>query len=424
MATPKVPIVKGQYPIPYKDLILTDQKKKFRSHPLGQSSSSSSNSIIKHITEKSNPKENEEYGDDEYVVEKILSHKNRPDGRYQYYLKWKDYPDSENSWEDEENIYATELLEAYWRNKPTASPLPSNGFKKHVTSHSKTSTNGKSNGHQIKNQVKRRASFNKKKSSSHTIFRQSNGTSNHVTNSSSKPITATNDNSLVKYRNEDFMKSVSIQRKDKKIEKEEVSSSQGSQLKIPNNYSLTTNNTTSENTKIARDVYAVDDRESVKDVKDEDTSSSESESSSDSDSTMEIDKEDENDDKAQDDQEEDEQNPNKDSKSKSSKVKLGPKKPTSNNRTHENIYDDKGVKSIIRNIDENWDPYVKEVVAIEPHDNLPNVLWIYISWRGGFTSVHLNTEVNKLCPQSIIQFYEKRIIFKGSLNYKNLTDNK
>jgi hypothetical protein len=77
MATPKVPIVKGQYPIPYRDL--TDQKKKFRSHPLGQSSSSSSNSIIKHIIEKSKPKENEVYGDDEYVVEKILSHKYRPD---------------------------------------------------------------------------------------------------------------------------------------------------------------------------------------------------------------------------------------------------------------------------------------------------------------------------------------------------------
>lgn len=74
MATPKVPIVKGQYPIPYRDL--TDQKKKFCSHPLGQSSSSSSNSIN---VEKSSPSENEDYEDDEYVVEKILSHKNRPD---------------------------------------------------------------------------------------------------------------------------------------------------------------------------------------------------------------------------------------------------------------------------------------------------------------------------------------------------------
>lgn len=277
--------------------------------------------------------------------------------------------------------YATDLLEAYWRNKSTASSSSSNGYKRCVTSYSKPSTNGKSNGLQVKSQVKRRASFNKKKSSSHTIFRRSNGISNHVTNSLSKPISATNDYSLVKYRNEDSIKTNSIQRKDKIIEKE-VSS----QPKMPNkidNDSLTTNKS-----RIARDVC------DVKTIKNgDDISSSESESSSDSDATlkdtMEIDGEDgendENDDKAllsQGDLEEDEQNSNKDSKSKCSKVKLGPRKPISNNRVYEKeiLYDDKGVKSIIRNIDENWDPYVKEVVAIEPHDKLPNVLWIYISW--------------------------------------------
>ncbi|CAB5198578.1 hypothetical protein RhiirA1_450256 [Rhizophagus irregularis] len=413
MATPKVPIVKGQYPIPYRDL--TDQKKKFRSHPLGQSSSSSYNSIS----------ENEDYEDDEYVVEKILSHKNRPDGRFQYFLKWKDYPDSENSWEDEENIYATDLLEAYWRNKSTASSSSSNGYKRCVTSYPKPSTNGKTNGLQVESQFKRRASFNKKKSSSLTIFRQSNGISNHVTNSLSKPISTTNDYSLVKYRNEDSMKSNSIQKKDKIIEKE-VSPQPKMQNKNVND-SLSTNK--NEDREIARDVCDVNVRNSIKDV--DDISSSESESSSDSDvtlkDTMEIDDENvENDDKAllpQDDLEEDEQISNKGSKSKCSKVKLGPRKPISNNRVYEKeiLYDDKGMKSIIRNIDENWDPYVKEVVAIEPHDKLPNVLWIYISWRGGFTSVHLSTEVNKLCPQSIIQYYEKRIVFKGSLNYKNLT---
>jgi hypothetical protein len=286
-------------------------------------------------------------------------------------------------------------LEAYWNNKSTSSSSSSNGYKRCVTSYSKPSTNGKSNGLQVKSQVKRRASFNKKKSSSLTTFRQSNGILNHVTNSLSKPISTTNDCSLVKYRNDDSMRTNSIQSKDKKIE-EEVSS-HGSQLKMPNkndNNSLTTNKsenqTISKVSRIACDVHDVNDQESIMDVKDKDISSSESETSSDSDTTlkdtMEIDKEeDENDDKAllaQGEQEEDEQNSNKDSKSKCSKVKLGPRKPISKNRIHEKeiLYDDKGVRSIIRNVNENWDPYVNEIVAIEPHDKQPNVLWIYISW--------------------------------------------
>jgi len=73
MATPRVPIVKGQYPIPYGDPI--DCKKiRFTRQSL-QSKSSPIPLNEHHITSS----EDEDYDEDEYVVEKIISHRNKPD---------------------------------------------------------------------------------------------------------------------------------------------------------------------------------------------------------------------------------------------------------------------------------------------------------------------------------------------------------
>ncbi|CAG8489228.1 1073_t:CDS:2 [Racocetra fulgida] len=51
----------------------------------------------------------ETWYENEYVVEKV--------GRLQYYLKWKDYPDEDNTWEDESDIFATNLIDEYWAKK-------------------------------------------------------------------------------------------------------------------------------------------------------------------------------------------------------------------------------------------------------------------------------------------------------------------
>ncbi|CAG8479632.1 2681_t:CDS:2 [Acaulospora morrowiae] len=51
---------------------------------------------------------------DEYFVEKIVSHRAGPNGEYQYFLKWLGYPDEDNTWEDECNIFAQDLLYEYW----------------------------------------------------------------------------------------------------------------------------------------------------------------------------------------------------------------------------------------------------------------------------------------------------------------------
>ena len=51
-------------------------------------------------------------GDGQFVVEAILDHR-MLNGKIQYLLKWKDYDESENSWEYEDNLNCDELLGNY-----------------------------------------------------------------------------------------------------------------------------------------------------------------------------------------------------------------------------------------------------------------------------------------------------------------------
>lgn len=54
--------------------------------------------------------EEEEVG---YEVEEIIKHRKTASG-FSYFLKWKGFPSSENSWVDEEDLDCKELLESYW----------------------------------------------------------------------------------------------------------------------------------------------------------------------------------------------------------------------------------------------------------------------------------------------------------------------
>lgn len=50
---------------------------------------------------------------DNYVVESIIDKIVTPDGKVHYLLKWQGYPDSENTWEPEENLHCKDLMDKF-----------------------------------------------------------------------------------------------------------------------------------------------------------------------------------------------------------------------------------------------------------------------------------------------------------------------
>ncbi|CAD26164.1 CHROMOBOX PROTEIN [Encephalitozoon cuniculi GB-M1] len=51
-------------------------------------------------------------GADIYTVDRIVGDRKKK-GVKQYLVKWEGYPDSENTWEDEKNIFSKELIKEY-----------------------------------------------------------------------------------------------------------------------------------------------------------------------------------------------------------------------------------------------------------------------------------------------------------------------
>lgn len=80
--------------------------------------------------------EGAEEEEEEYEVEKILKRRTVK-GKVEYYIKWKNYPDSDNTWEPEENLDCQELLDTFNaaedKREKAASSKPKSSAKKDET---------------------------------------------------------------------------------------------------------------------------------------------------------------------------------------------------------------------------------------------------------------------------------------------------
>lgn len=83
--------------------------------PPGTSTATGSSSAASSKIDKKKSKKRERVEEEEevYVVEKILDKRVLEDGTVLYYLKWRNYPESDNTWEPVTNLDCDELISEF-----------------------------------------------------------------------------------------------------------------------------------------------------------------------------------------------------------------------------------------------------------------------------------------------------------------------
>lgn len=77
------------------------------------------------------PDLNEDSEDQEWEIEGILEHRENDDGTREFLVKWRGYPDTQNSWEPEEYLEnAKEAKESYLKRVAKKKPTKKRGKRK------------------------------------------------------------------------------------------------------------------------------------------------------------------------------------------------------------------------------------------------------------------------------------------------------
>ncbi|XP_031621378.1 chromobox protein homolog 3-like [Contarinia nasturtii] len=67
-----------------------------------------------------------------YDIEKIVRHRRRPDGSYEYFVKWKGYDSSANTWEPKENFESEQMIDNYHDSLEPDPPIDPIKMKKEI----------------------------------------------------------------------------------------------------------------------------------------------------------------------------------------------------------------------------------------------------------------------------------------------------